>query len=376
MRPVAAFFLTAAFASSAAALSGACSAFDPADDDAANRPQNDPDAASSGPEGGGASIDASTGDSSTVAVQHWLVIAGGNDTYPLVPFSTNEVLAARINPDGTLGPWVAQPPLPAPRSQMASVGVGRSMYLIGGTTAQNTSTSGTSAVLVADVSENGVVSEWRPTTPFVQAGTSLVAATDGTNVFVVTRDGKTHVATPSGNELGAWQPGNPLAAGATPFWPGFAIVGGYAYVLGGLTDNRVHMSTLSSGVFAPWSTARPLPFTGFGQTTAFFGDQLYVIGYADDTEQAHAEVVRTTVNTNGALSNWIAGPALPQARSRACTVVFGEYVYVIGGYPGGNVPASYDTVYFAHANADGSLGGWGTTTKLPTARHEMGCAAF
>jgi hypothetical protein len=69
----------------------------------------------------------------------------------------------------------------------------------------------------------------------------------------------------------------------------------------------------------------------------------------------------------GNYSQWSEGPALPEARADAASVVVGSTLYLIGGFGPDGSPTA--TVYSLTVNNDGTLGEWVThETALPAAR--------
>ncbi|MDE2019282.1 MAG: prepilin-type N-terminal cleavage/methylation domain-containing protein [Patescibacteria group bacterium] len=82
-------------------------------------------------------------------------------------------------------------------------------------------------------------------------------------------------------------------------------------------------------------------------------------------------VTLKTCNGNGSIASWNQQQSLPQPDSGS-TVVYGNYIYIVGGY--GNGP--YNSVYYAHINADGTLGNWTPAASLPATVYVQGAAAY
>ncbi len=176
----------------------------------------------------------------------------------------------------------------------------------------------------------------------------------------------------------------------------------------------------SSDPIGPWSTDTALPYALAGHSSSGFKNKLYAVTGSAQTFNSHNEVIFSIPGSSGSLSNWSyiqnypapmiwnSGTAtsnfvyilggfeeysssnkysnnivyfnsggtldpwtsanpLPQRLSKGAAVVVGDYIYFTGGWTDaeGAGTASNKT-YYAHINADGSLGSWGTTSDLPS----------
>jgi uncharacterized repeat protein (TIGR01451 family) len=182
---------------------------------------------------------------------------------------------------------------------------------------------------------------------------------------------------------GEWDYGQPLPLPLADM--GAAANGGVIYVVGGTTPegglSKVHGGVYTSimtgvkGALTPWFAEPALPAPRTGAAVAVHrGDgntsTLYVVGGLDASGLGTPNLPTDTIyraqidNTNGHIQGgWIEDTTtVPEPLFYAAAVVYGDYLYVIGGTNGAE---SFDTVYFAQINpADGSLGSFATTSPL------------
>ena len=184
------------------------------------------------------------------------------------------------------------------------------------------------------------------------SGGSLINV-DSTN-SIITLDGN------SSGALGAWQTAsNNIPANRQ----GQATVtaNGYMYVLGGSATSTVYYSKLNAnGTPSAWVTSsHPLPINWYYGSSVVANGYVYAIG-GHNGSTSQSSIYYAKLNADGSTSAWItAANALPAARSRQSSVVANGYVYVLGGYNG----SAQTSVYYAKLNADGSVGAWATSSN-------------
>jgi len=156
-----------------------------------------------------------------------------------------------------------------------------------------------------------------------------------------------------------------------------------AYVLG---PGRVaRTADASVGDVLTWTSRTNLPAPRFGSTAVSSSGFTYVIGGAGFTvsetgggavTESVNTVFRATVQADGSLAGFTTVAALSVSRMYPAAIVHGGYIYVFGGYGGGNAKNDWTargTIERAVINADGSLGAWSTLpTTLSSARAGMG----
>lgn len=134
------------------------------------------------------------------------------------------------------------------------------------------------------------------------------------------------------------------------------FIGGYKSGL--LPVSAVYTATINpDGTIGGWTAGPSLPSTmQWGQAIAT-KNRVYAIG-AGDGDLVYTSVV----NTDGTLAGWTTATALPVRMAMAQAIVTKSYVYVMGGT---NYTDSISTVCTAPINTDGTLGGWTYAASLP-----------
>jgi hypothetical protein len=201
---------------------------------------------------------------------------------------------------------------------------------------------------------------------------------DGTNVFYaqVNDDGTT----------GAWTNATSLPK-AVLYHAGVAA-NGFVYVLGGESfdpNNPVNDGFSISmivyyakinpdGSLGSWQTANSLPSPLCYLSASVWNNQIYVIGGVGDfIGSTYDTVYSATIQGDGSLSAWTAQTPMPVAIDTEAEAANG-FLYVLGGIiNGGNT--FVNTVYFSQINADGTLAGWNQTTPLPQSESNFGAIA-
>jgi hypothetical protein len=135
-------------------------------------------------------------------------------------------------------------------------------------------------------------------------------------------------------------------------------------------ENETLPCPAPAGAAVPWKTAPAqlqLPAGRTSGSAAVIGPVYLYAGGTDGTAASNVVYVSHAAGL-GNLVSWTAGPALPEARSDAASVVLGNTFYVIGGHGPDGKPTS--TTYSLTVANDGSLGAWKTEAKLtlPAAR--------
>ena len=206
--------------------------------------------------------------------------------------------------------------------------------------------------------------------------------------------------------VNTWTSGAPML---TPrFGPGFGIISGKVYVVGGATSNAI---VTNNEVYNPttntWATRAPLPTATFAPAAAVVNGILYVIGGSSNGSDQLSLVQAYNPSTN----SWSTKSSMPVATSSMYAVAVKGIIYIVGGYADGGRTANLFS-YNPAANtwtqlasmkvgkstpATGQLGGiiaagglgnggevtdtekyspgtnkWKTLTAIPTAR-DAGC---
>lgn len=231
---------------------------------------------------------------SSAVLNGYVYYAGGcSDMACTTP--TNTVYYAPLNPDGTIGTWVAAPnALPDVRTWGKLVTQGGSLYYIGGQSGQDQATTAQSTIYYS-VPSAGVPGTW------ITTSTALPAAL---------------------TEIGA------------TVWDGRIYVTGGAISGTAARQNTVYLSPLlaAGGDITSAFTAT----TGFtvarsGHTTVSYANNLYIIGgYTGTNYLSDVQFAKINPST-GTVGSWTYTTSLPQYIYQADGFAANGYMYLFGG---------------------------------------------
>lgn len=225
----------------------------------------------------------------------YLYVAGGTTNWPWPSGGCDiaSVESARIQADGTVGPWADGPPLPATRSAFGMLAYGGFLYVVGGL---DTPTSLTDSVLFSRINDDGTLAGWTSTTRLPAAWGGMGLAAQGNSLYVV--------------------------CGST----------------GGSATNRVLRATiLADGSLGAWSDTSPLTGAAREYNAAFaMKGRVYVIG-GENAGQPIREASSAPVQADGSLGAWAAEPPLLAARWSPAATAWNGCLYAFGGYGGGDL---------------------------------------
>jgi hypothetical protein len=266
-----------------------------------------------------------------VAAAHGYLYALGGRNGGVV---LSSVERARINDDGSLGPWEAVTPMTTARNEPAAVAVGDYLYVLGGEGVSDGEWSVLSSVERARINADGSLGPWEAVASMT-VGRSALAA---------------------------------VAA------KGYLYAIGSANCSASISAERAKIN--DDGTLGPWETTTPMttgPRLRFGAATA--GGYLYALG-GDACGGELNSVERAAINDDGSLGPWQTVTSLTTGRRRLAAVATRGYLYAIGGIgrPEG-FSTTLSSVERAAINADGSLGPWQTVTSMTTPRHALGAVA-
>lgn len=131
------------------------------------------------------------------------------------------------------------------------------------------------------------------------------------------------------------------------------------------------LSTFST--FAPkvkaqeigWNTnPTPMPVPLTEHASVVYNGKIYVLGGSTLTVNWRDTVYFADILPDGTIGGWMSTTPLPEVRADFEAVSWNGFVYVLGGSTTGG--AYLNTVSYAQIQPDGTLGGWMTTTSLPT----------
>ena len=150
---------------------------------------------------------------------------------------------------------------------------------------------------------------------------------------------------------------------------------GYLYTIGGIDSanngtTSVYFARIGQcGTLGNWTATTPLPYVSDYDPATVGNGYIYALTLASSTVQY------AKINADGSLGSWTATSKLPVAVDNAPFVAWNGYLYMAGGLLVSNGTQT-STVNYAKMNADGSLGSWTATTRLPNKNYEQADLAY
>jgi hypothetical protein len=248
---------------------------------------------------------------SIAASNGFIYLLGGAIPGPDFNTVQSSTFSVKANADGSLGNWVAGPPLPSARDAGAAVIVNGFLYWIGGNPAKSNGAESEGAdeaqapVYVSAIQPDGSLGAWAET-----------------------------AALPAGRES--------LAAAATSNSTGdnfIYVIGGKYF--GGTVDcdpNKILVGKVNSdGTIACWSQATPFTLNVEAAGAAIIGDTLFAVGgltwYMGAPGQ-NPQIVAATLNPDGSIgSEWLQVGVLPDMAIERAVAASDSAIYSFGGDP-------------------------------------------
>lgn len=252
----------------------------------------------------------------------YIYIAGGcTAIISLCSAVTDNVQYAPLNPDGSIGTWAntTDSTLPSALSHAKMVVVGGTLYFVGGT---NTTPTSSASVYYGTPDSSGNVSSWN-------------TASNGL-------------------------PGARARHGVTVWNNRIYVAGGLDGA--GAVSNVIYASpSLASGgdITSAWTATGMTAFTTARRdlVSIAYGGQMYVMGGFDGTNHL-LDVQYAPINSDGTIGAWSQTEKLPQRVSQADGFASNGFLYLFGGWGGGDCT---NNTYVIPINANGSLGYWSQT---------------
>lgn len=274
----------------------------------------------------------------SAAIDDWILVIGGNHQSGSDFVKTDEIHAAQLAPDGTLGAWQLAGRTPSPVSECTATSDGRHLYIIDGL--YDTATDN-GHVYTADLDPTGHLGTLTTMTtlPVGTVAISSEATVAGASLVIA------HSALDA-DDTGALT--TPLT---TPTWSTddwaikfraqaqYAFTATHAYTLGGYHDpsavlTDVYVAPLTGGP-ATATTALPAP-TGFGEAVAV-DDYIFLVGGRAQVfgGTPMTATYATHIAADGTLEGWSTATALPMARTNHDLVLVGDFLVLTGGAANG-----------------------------------------
>jgi N-acetylneuraminic acid mutarotase len=277
---------------------------------------------------------------------------------------------ARIKKDGSLGPWQTGTVLNEERGFTEAVVHDGFIYVVGGGNGLHGHNL-LRSVERARIEKDGSLGPWQKQNGMqVTRRCTKLVATDR-KIYSFGGFGGALLDTvesaefrPDGS-LGDWKL-EPEVMTMQRYVNGVKKVGGAAYVVGGHQQaggagiTAVEWSRFDKdGALRDWKAASPLQTGRYALATASHGDYLYAGGGQTGAEYLDS-IEMSKVGASGELGAWQATTPLPQARAGFSMVVYKDWIYVLGGT---NRKGTLYSVGYSSLNAAGDIGFWGSQAE-------------
>lgn len=328
-------------------------------------------------------IEQRAGASVVVANGYMYMIGGVNDGGFL---KTTEY--AKIGKDGSLGPWKMGPSLNEERGHAEAVVHNGFVYVVGGGNGPNGGNLLRSAERTR-IQADGSMTPWtkEKAALMIPRRCSMLVVRDNYIYAVggfggVMLDTVERVEILDNGHLGEWVL-EPETMTTPRYVNGVKEARGIIYVVGGHAQRRgggiadVEWSRIKdNGGLQPWKRTSPLENARFGLLSVVYGDYLYALGGIGGVSGLDFSTVgeKALIGSNGELAAWQPTTAFSQPRATFSTVVFKDWIYILGGAWGPASGTYLKSVEYATFNSTGDIGFRGN--KADEAAYEERLAAY
>jgi len=304
----------------------------------------------------------------TAVHNSFIYIMGGVDGRDFVPYTE----FAKINADGSLGPWQRGPDLLEERGFVEAAVHKGYIYVVGGGNGPNGQNL-LQSVERAKINTDGSLQGWelqknamvtpRRCSKVFTVGDYLysLGGFAGTLLNTVERAG-----IGVDGHLGPWEIETdmltlPRYVNAAKQFNGFAYaIGGHDQNKGvGIPDVEIAQPNRTAGGTGVWRATTSMQVGRYGLSSAAYKGRLYALGGLSGLEYL-TSVETVSVNADGTLSKWRFTSDLAQPRAMFSAVVYKDWIYVIGGT---NQDGYLNSVEFADFNSEGDIGFMGTAEQ-------------
>ncbi|MGH7240708.1 MAG: hypothetical protein ACREGB_00235, partial [Candidatus Saccharimonadales bacterium] len=305
-----------------------------------------------------------------------------------------DTLAARVEPDGSLGIYSASPALfgnitygnssDQQTVQKARVNGQKNNLVFMLPAPVVTASQGTTATAKAHFSLKGstlsVVADGLkqlrypitidPSVVVNSASSFNLGNNEDTNALIGTSSvGRAAI---TGGTMGAWSTssGSPAPSSSGVYTQNGTYYNGHYYVQGnsgGAYVSYATVNTANGDVPGTWTAATSsngsIRYEGF----VAYNGYLYTIGGVDGTANMYNNVYYAKINSDGSLGSWNPAAGLNTARGYVTNMAtaYNGHLYIVDGCTGlfCNGPGDIKTTEYATINANGSLSGWTPTSS-------------
>lgn len=298
----------------------------------------------------------------TVAYNGYLYVLGGRSG---ASSYQNDVQYAAVNGNGTTGAWSSTASFTTGRYYHAAAAFNGYMYVIGGATS-----TGLSDIQYAPINPDGTLGSWSALgslatdrygmTATIYNGYLYLVGGRTTSAWISSPNNVIYAQINANGTLGSWN--------TTTNFPGTRYQGsaiaynGYMYLVGG-DDNGTRVNTVqsapinSNGTLGSWTNTNSFTTVRTAQQAFIANNSLYVYGGYSGAASLN-DLQTATVNGNGTVSAFTAGPSFTTARFGFGGVAYNNYLYLLGGsngtYLSGVQYLSIGTTYAGQMTLNGS----------------------
>jgi hypothetical protein len=297
----------------------------------------------------GAALPIARANACATAIDDWVIVVGGNRAQGSGFVATDEIDAAQLGADGTLGAWQVAGHAPSAVSQCNATSDGRTLCVVDGIYDRQADGGQVWTATLDDTGHLGALASRGALPSGVVAISTGAAVASGTLLLMhdIVPTGDTDpgdvqtLRTPLGGAL-AWSVDDwhvPFRAQAQYAFAPHAILalGGYHDPAIGALDDALSAPMLAGPVVgAPVATTRlPAP-TAFG-TATIVDDWVFVVGgrAAVFGAPGSTDVVAAPLAADGTVGAWQSAAALPVARTNHAAALVGDFLVVVGGAASG-----------------------------------------
>lgn len=302
------------------------------------------------------------------------IVGGANSPNGFNTIYYGDIQYAKINANGTLGVWAATTGMPTARNGAGVMIANGYMYALGGSTYQYDPVSGTTSatsyndVQYAKVNADGTIGAWAVTTSFT--GTRYGQATTTYNGYAYILGGTNATGSAStgyadaqyakinaNGTLGAW---STLSAtgnnGGTAFvYNGYMYNIGAAYIFDAPPIAVQYAPVNANGTLGTWTTLAGTSWAGMVSIEPIAYNGYLYLGTSSGYFNGLEVMYRAAINSDGSLGSWQQDPRLLGAqqgygRSGSAATIYNGYYYNSGGYYGLFSPTYYNDVAMAPLN--------------------------
>lgn len=303
----------------------------------------------------------------TVVVNGYIYVIGGVNGFDFVRLTE----FAKINDDGSLGPWQKTALLNEERGFIDAVAKDGYIYVVGGGNGPNGKNL-LRTVERAKVTADGSLNPWQT----MQSGMVMPrrcskTVVKGNYIYALggfagaLLDNVERAEILANGDLGPW-----IIEEATMTLPRYVntvksshgntyVIGGHDQMKGvGITDVEWAIPSEQGGV-KDWKATNNMQVGRYGLAAASHGNSVYAIGGLTGLEYLNSIEV-ADIQDNGELSAWRFTTSLAEPRATFNVVVYKDWIYVIGGT---NQDRYLNTVEYASFNDTNDIGFMGTAQE-------------